>query len=285
MTKKRGLGKGIGALIPDVDTGFTDDREMIRQIAVENIRANPYQPRKQIAEEKIQELSASIQEKGILQPLLVKKDGPDYILIAGERRLVAARRAGFGTVPAVVREADEQQMQELALIENIQREDLNVVEEAQAYESLIERFGYTQEDLSRRVGKSRTAVTNSLRLLKLADTIKQDLLDGKITMGHARAYLGVDGAHQREVHRTVIKKSLSVRQTENLIKKLKSGQKSPEKQNRKSDESVQFRYMREELQKKFSTRVDIRQQGKKGKIVIEYYSPEEFERIYDLLRS
>lgn len=285
MTKKRGLGKGIGALIPDIDTGVADDREMIRQIAVENIRANPYQPRKHMSEDKIEELCASIREKGILQPLLVKKEGPEYILIAGERRLMAAHKAGFATVPAIVREADDQQLQELALIENIQREDLNVVEEAQAYNSLIERFGYTQEDLSRRVGKSRTAVTNSLRLLKLADTIKQDLAEGKISMGHARAYLGVEDLQQREAHRAVIKRGLSVRQTENLVKKLKSAQKKPAKEDRQNQESVQYRYMREELQKKFSTRVDIRQQGKKGKIVIEYYSPEEFERIYDLLRS
>jgi ParB family chromosome partitioning protein len=287
MSKKRGLGKGISALIPDLDEGIIDAKEGILQVSIDEIKTNPFQSRKTFPKEKIDELASSIKEKGILQPLLVRKDESGYEIIAGERRLRAAYKIGLSTVPVIVREADERTQQEIALIENIQREDLNVIEEAEAYESLIERFNYTQEEVSQKVGKSRTAVTNALRLLKLGKNIKEDLLQNRITMGHARAYLGAESsAVQAQVHRKVTRKGLSVRQTENLIKKLKTGEKEKgRKKDRSLTDQVQYDFILDELRKRFATKVNVIRKGNKGKIVIEFYSNEEFERIYALLRG
>jgi ParB family transcriptional regulator, chromosome partitioning protein len=194
----------------------------VLQASTDLIEVNPFQPRKIFSEEALADLAASIKSKGVLQPLLVKKNGSGYQLIAGERRLRAAIKAGLKSVPVIVKDADEQNVREIALIENLQREDLNVIEEAEAYQSLIGSYGYTQEALSEKVGKSRSAIANALRLLKLCPEIKEDLMAGKIDMGHARAYLGLDTRSAQEaVHREVLKKGLSVRQTEVLIKRLK----------------------------------------------------------------
>ena len=287
MIKKRGLGKGINALIPDINEETIDARAGILQAGIDEIKTNPSQPRKSFFEDKIEELAASIKEKGILQPLLVRRDGPQYELIAGERRLRAAYKAGLTTVPIIIKEADENTRQEIALIENIQREDLNIVEEAEAYQNLIGRFGFTQEEVSQRVGKSRTAVTNALRILKLDKKIKVDLLQNRITMGHARAYLGLESsAQQQEVHRRVIKKGLSVRQTEHLIKRLKNDKlENIQKSEKTLEKDLQYDFIINELQKRFSTKVNIVKKGKKGKLIIEFYSDSEFERIYDLLRG
>lgn len=284
MSKKRGLGKGIGALIPDFDEELMKKTDGILQVNIDEIKTNPFQPRKIFSDEKIQELAASIKEKGILQPLLAKKDASGYELIAGERRLRAAYKAGLSIVPVMVKKVDDQSRQEMALIENIQRENLNVIEEAEAYQDLIERFHYTQEDVSKRVGKSRTAVTNTLRLLKLSRKIKQDLFENRISMGHARAYLGLDSvSKQEEVHRMVIKNELSVRNTEKLIKKL--NKETPKKQKKIFFDFIKYDYVLEELKKRFSTKINIIQKGQKGKIVFEFYSNDDFERIYELLRG
>jgi len=291
MIKKRGLGKGIGALIPDFDDSVLDKKETKSEkdlfyAPIDEIKTNPNQPRKTFSEEAIKELSLSIKEKGVLQPLLVKKAEKGFELIAGERRLRAAHKAGLLVVPVILKEADEQTSQEIALIENIQRKDLNVLEEAEAYQSLINRYDYTQEDVSKRLGKNRTVITNALRLLKLSESIKKDLLKEKISMGHARAYLGVDSSPlQQEVHKKVLKKGLSVRQTENLIKKLKTD--SLEKKTKKipGTEEIQNEFLVNELQKMFSTKVNITKRGKKGQIIIEYYSEEDLNRIYDVLRG
>ena len=291
MIKKRGLGRGIGALIPDFDESVLDKKGTQSQkglffAPIDEIITNPNQPRKTFSEEAIKELSLSIKEKGVLQPLLVKKAEKGYELIAGERRLRASHKAGLLVVPVILKDVDEQTSQEIALIENIQRKDLNVLEEAEAYQSLIKRYKYTQEDVSKKLGKNRTVITNALRLLKLSESIKKDLLQEKISMGHARAYLGIESSSvQHEVHKKVLKKGLSVRQAENLIKKLKTEGLENKGNKKQETEEIQNEFLLNELQKKFSTKVNIIKKGKKGKIIIEYYSEEDLNRIYDVLRG
>ena len=291
MIKKRGLGKGIGALIPDFDDSVLDKKGTQSQkdlffTPIDKIITNPNQPRKIFSEEAINELSLSIKEKGVLQPLLVKKAEKGYELIAGERRLRASHKAGLLVVPVILKDVDEQTSQEIALIENIQRKDLNVLEEAEAYKSLIKRYNYTQEDVSKKLGKNRTVITNALRLLKLSESIKKDLLQEKISMGHARAYLGIESSSvQHEVHKKVLKKGLSVRQAENLIKKLKTEGLENKVKKKQETEEIQNEFLLNELQKKFSTKVNITKKGKKGQIIIEYYSDEDLNRIYDVLRG
>ncbi len=288
MIRKKGLGKGIGALIPDFDDADLEKKSPQKKkdlfyAAIDEITTNPNQPRKIFSEEEIGELSLSIKEQGVLQPLLVKKAEKGFELIAGERRLRASIKAGLMVVPVILKDVDEKTSQEIALIENIQRKDLNVIEEAEAYQSLIKRYSYTQEEVSKKLGKNRTVITNALRLLKLSEGIKNDLLKEKISMGHARAYLGVEAsAVQKEVHRQVLKKGLSVRQTEGLIKKLKTVKEVKKKA---EVEEVQNEYILNELQKKFSTKINITKKGKKGQIIIEYCSDEDFNRIYDVLRG
>ena len=259
----------------------------VQQASIDHIQVNPFQPRKIFAEKAIAELAASIKSKGVLQPLLVKKNGSGYQLIAGERRLRAALKAGLQTVPVIVKDVNEQDVREIALIENLQREDLNVIEEAEAYQSLIGSYGYTQEVLSEKVGKSRSAITNALRLLKLSTGIKADLMAGAIDMGHARAYLGLETVSAQEmVHKEVIKKSLSVRQTEALVKKLRdaaAGKKTVRRLDTATD--AQHALLAGELQKKLGARIHIKSRGQKGKIVIEYCSYEDFERIFEMLRG
>lgn len=291
MIKKRGLGKGIGALIPDFDDSVLDKKSAQSQkdlffTPIDEITTNPNQPRKIFSEEALKELSLSIEEKGVLQPLLVKRAEKGFELIAGERRLRAAHKAGLLVVPVILKDVDEQTSQEIALIENIQRKDLNVLEEAEAYQNLINRYNYTQEDVSKKLGKNRTVITNALRLLKLSESIKKDLLLEKISMGHARAYLGVESSSvQHEVHKKVLKKGLSVRQTENLVKKLKTEGLEKKVKKKPETEDIQNEFILNELQKKFSTKVNIIKRGKKGQIIIEYYSDEDLNRIYDVLRG
>ena len=287
MVKKRGLGKGISALIPDVQEAIPDKKGGLLQVRIEEITTNPFQPRKEFSETNIEELSSSIKEKGILQPLIVTKSESGYELIAGERRLRAALKAGILTVPVTVRTSDEKERQEIALIENIQREDLNVIEVAEGCQRLIERFDSTQEEIAKRLGKSRSVITNILRLLRLSRNIKEALRQKKIFMGHARAYLSLEStAKQKEAHKIVVKKRLSVRQTETLTKKM--GAASTKSKTGKPDtgiEKTQNAFIADDLKKRFSTKVNILRKGEKGKVVIEFYSNEDFERIYDLLRG
>ncbi len=287
MSKNRGLGKGISALIPDIDREVFSTKQGMVQANIDGIKTNPFQPRKIFSEQEMGDLAASIKEKGVLQPLLVKRDVTGYQLIAGERRLRAAQMTGLKTVPVIVVEARDEDLPEIALIENIQREDLNVIEEAEAYQSLIDRFNYTQEEVSKKVGKSRAVITNALRLLKLCESIRKDIAANRITMGHARAYLGLDSSvKQEEIHRIVIKKALSVRQTENIIKRIKKANlKTPTKKISHVIDKAQNEFILDELRKRFSTKVKISRKGERGKIVLEFYSNEEFDRIYDLLRG
>jgi len=280
LSARQALGKGLGALIPDKSPAETEGKRTFFTCGIEEIQPNPFQPRKIFSDEPLQELVQSIREKGILQPLLVRRKGDHYELIAGERRWRAAQKAGIKDIPILVRDVSESELLELSLIENIQRENLNPIEEAEAYKGLMDQFHLTQEDISQKVGKDRATVANSLRLLKLPPEIKQSLSEGKVSVGHARALLGLESPEkQRMAWRKVLAGGLSVRQTENLIKRLRT--KNPVGSGKSSSE---WGALVEELQRSLGTRVRILGRRKRGKIEIEFYSPEELERILDLLR-
>jgi ParB family chromosome partitioning protein len=286
MAQRTGLGKGLDALIPaggkvppSVSTGSTGG---VQQVSVEAIQRNPRQPRIHFKEEDLAELAASIREHGVIQPLIVtpKSDGK-FVLIAGERRWQAAQRAGLRTVPVITRQANNQEMLEVALIENVQRADLNSMEEAEAYRQLVEEFGLSHESVAKRVGKSRVAVTNTLRLLGLADVVKQALVDGKLTEGHARALLALSTQKaQASAMQTVINLSLNVRQTEELIRKL-AGQK-PIKA-KKPTQSADAHDVEKRLQRSLGTKVALKHGKKGGTVTIYYYSDEELDALLEKL--
>ncbi len=285
--KKRALGRGLDALIPGIGGGDdAPDADVSREYFlcdIEAIRPNPYQPRTRFAEEALNELVASIREQGVLQPVLVRKVETGYELIAGERRFRAAKRAGLGQMPVVVKDISDDRLLELSLIENIQRQDLNPLEEADAYHMLTTEFNLTQDEVARRVGRNRATVTNFLRLRGLPDQIKETILDGTLSMGHARALLSADTlAQQSAAWREVVTKGLSVRETEKLIRKLKAKRNAPEKP--KPDESDRyFIGVAEDLSRHFGAKVEIRRRGKKGKVEIEFYSDDDLDRLLGLL--
>jgi len=283
--KRTVLGRGLEALIPDKGDKEGTRGEQVIMVPVDEIHPNPFQPRTIFDREKIEELASSIQEKGVLQPLLVRKKGESYELIAGERRWRASQQAGIGEVPVIVREISDTETLEVSLIENIQREDLNPLEEAEAYKKLIEKFDHTQEELSARLGKNRSTIANALRLLRLPEVIKHSLQNNLISMGHARAILSLEGhGKQTEAHNLILKKGLSVRQTENLIQRIKeTGRVSPKKTPRK--EIIFFTEVENDLKRWFATRVRVMKRGKGGKIVVEFYSLEELERILERIKG
>jgi len=281
MAERKALGKGLGALIPDIE-GSLEEREASLYCNIGEIQLNPYQPRTLFNQEKIEDLANSIKEKGVIQPLLVKKVGNDYQLIAGERRLRAAKRAGVTKVPVIVKNVSDAEQLEYALIENLQRENLNPIEEAEAYKRLMNKFDYTQQKLSQALSKNRATVANLLRLLKLPAEVKKSLAQEEITMGHARSLLSLNEPQkQREAYRIVVRKGLSVRETEKLVKKLTlvKKKKVPEKG------LVDLEYMRNDLRQWLGTQVKIVTSGKKGKIIIEFYSSEELERIIERIQG
>ncbi len=278
MNKKHGLGKGLGALIPEEE--LIEDRD-IDKISINLIKANSQQPRKRFDEDKIYALTQSIKEHGVIQPILLKKEGETYVIVAGERRWRAAKAAGLKEIPAVVMELSNKEVLELSLIENIQREDLNPIEEALAYKRLLEEFDLTQEQLSLRIGKSRTAITNTMRLLNLDKAVQQYIIDGVISEGHGRTLLALENHKQQcIIAQTIIDEQLSVRETEKLIKSL-----SVEKKNKKKDtaDNPYVVDIREKLQEYFGTKVNMNYRNHKGKIEIEYYSDEDLQRILELL--
>ncbi len=281
MAERKALGKGLGALIPDIE-GSLEEKEASLYCNISEIQLNPYQPRTLFNQEKIEDLANSIKEKGVIQPLLVKKVGNDYQLIAGERRLRAAKKAGVTKVPVIVKNVSDAEQLEYALIENLQRENLNPIEEAEAYKRLMNKFDYTQQKLSQALSKNRATVANLLRLLKLPAEVKKSLAQEEITMGHARSLLSLsEPQKQREAYRIVVRKGLSVRETEKLVKKLTlvKKKKVPEKG------LVDLEYMRNDLRQWLGTQVKITTSGKKGKIIIEFYSSEELERIIERIRG
>jgi ParB family chromosome partitioning protein len=253
---------------------------------IEKIRPNPNQPRKQFAPEKLEELAASIKEKGIIQPLVVTQKDGYYEIIAGERRWRASQKAGLRELPVVIREASEDAIMELALIENIQREDLNAIEEAQAYKALVEHFGISQDEVARRVGKNRTTVTNALRLLRLPDEIQQDVVEERMSMGHARALLGLESEELiNKARHEILHRLLSVRAAEELVNRLKRGPR-PEAAKPARQPDLLMVALEEQLQKQFQTRVAIRRGAAgKGALEIHFNTTEELTRIVDLLQS
>lgn len=292
MSKKFGLGKGLNALIPEDTILGTLDNKLEKTdekekgsilIDINLIKNNEDQPRKSFDDEKILELSESIKSNGIIQPLILRKVDNEYVIVAGERRWRAAKSIGIKKVPAIIMDLTEKQILEISLIENIQREDLNSIEEALAYKKLINDFNLTQEELSKRIGKSRVTITNTLRLLNLSEDVQQYIIEGVISEGHGRALLGInDSKVQYELAQNVIDDKLSVRELEVLIRKLKN---APIREKSKSTNEINpyYKDITYKLENYFGTKVNVTNKNNKGKIEIEYYSEEDLQRILEII--
>lgn len=286
---KKVLGKGLSAIITSSPTpvealekGIAQSAEAIVELEVEAILPNPDQPRTVFDEPEIRGLAASIQAVGLLQPIIVRRSENNYYVVAGERRLRAAKHAGLKRIRSIVIEADEVKNLTLALIENIQRTNLNPIEEAEAYRVLIDRFSLRQQDIAARVGKERATVTNTLRLLQLPPEIQEALAGGEISAGHAKVLLSVSADRQMPLYRDVVKKALSVRALEQMVQEGGAKQKQEKK---KQAKNAHIRKLEEELVSVLGTKVEIRHAGGKGKIEISYYSLDDFDRITDLIKK
>lgn len=276
---KRGLGRGLEALIPVLDK----HEENVQEIDIKKIVANDKQPRKDFDESKLDELAASMKQHGVLQPVILRKKGSVYELVAGERRWRAAAKAGIEKIPAIVKELSDAEVMEIALIENLQREDLNPMEEAMAYKSLMNDFGLTQEELSKRVGKSRSQIANTVRLLNLDKEIQDLVTEDKLTAGHARALLSIQDKSMRiKLAKRICEEDLSVRQTEQIVKKI-SKEKSKMANEKPKEINPVIIDITEKLQRALGTRVKIKGNEKRGKIEIEFYSGDELERILEAI--
>lgn len=292
--KKKGLGKGLDSLIPDnkpikssAQNSISPEEQKsgVQMMKINNVEPNREQPRKKFEEDALLELADSIKQVGIISPLIVQKRKDYYEIIAGERRWRAAKIAGLKEVPVIVKEYSEREIVEISLIENIQRENLNPIEEAMAYKRLLEEFNLKQDEVAERVSKSRTAVTNSMRLLKLDDKVQQMIIDDMISTGHARALLAIDDKEQQyELANQIFDEKLSVRETEKLVKEIKSPKKIKEK--KKIENVFIYKDIENKLKEIMGTKVSISSKGNgKGKIEIEYYSDEELERMFDMIMS
>lgn len=281
---KRGLGRGLGALIPDSGQA---ERDTAQEVEISRVRPNPKQPRRIFDEEKLDELAASIREHGVVQPILVRPVESGYELVAGERRWRAAQRVGLEKIPAIVREFTPEQVMEIALIENLQREDLNPLEEAEAYRTLIEEFKLTQEELARRLGRSRPQISNTLRLLNLPPEVQQRVAAGALSMGHAKVLLGVtDPNALTRLAAQAERESLSVRELEALVAREGAPEGATGKRtNRKADvpRDAQLVHLEDTLRERLGTPVRIVPGSPKGKLEIYFYGDEDLSRIYDLL--
>ena len=279
--ERKALGKGISALIPERES---EGQDKIVYVQTDQIKPNPLQPREDFDSQGLEELTQSIREKGVIQPLLVRRKGDFYELIAGERRLRAANILGLKEIPILVKDVEDKDSLELALIENIQRQGLNPIEEAHAYQHLIDKFNVTQDKISEVLGKARVTITNTLRLLKLPHEIQAEIKKGRISFGHGRALLEIEDANeQRRLAQDVVSKGLSVRELENLIKTHR-----PKGVKRKIGQGEREPYvaaLEEELQHALGTKVRISKRKKRGHISIEFYSPEELERISNIIRG
>ncbi|MFC0186664.1 ParB/RepB/Spo0J family partition protein [Fictibacillus aquaticus] len=276
----KGLGKGLGVFFPPADAPA---EEAVKEIKMKDIRPNPYQPRKVFDVAAIAELKESIEQHGILQPIVLRKSIKGYEIVMGERRFRAAKEAGLKVMPAIVRDLSEQEMMEIALIENLQREDLNPVEEAQAYQKLIEHLKLTQEELALRLGKSRPHITNHLRLLQLPDPVLKLISEGTISMGHGRALLGLKKkTRMQDVIEKTVTEQLNVRQLEKLIQDINQNVSRGTKK-KKPVLSVYLRERESNLRDMLGTSVSIKKMKRKGKIEIEFFSEDDLERILELL--
>lgn len=291
--KNRGLGKGLEALFSnsEIDTqeiSVTKKEESeekgISFININEIKPNQNQPRKSFNEEKLEELAASIIENGLIQPVILRKADKGYEIVAGERRWRACRKAGLKEIPCIIREFTDEQNMLIAIIENMQREDLNPIEEAEGLNQMIVNFGMTQEQVSKSVGKSRPYITNALRLLKLPSEIREMLLANQLSAGHARAIAGIsDTEKQIQLAEYAIKEGLSVREIEKIIKEENASKKKISR--KKAEKSADVRKVEDDLKQIMGTKVNLNQSGKKGKIEIEYYSRDELERLIEMLKS
>lgn len=284
---KKGLGKGLAALLPeenDLKINESINENKILEVKINQIEPNKNQPRKNFDDEKLLKLSESIKANGIIQPIIVKKEKEIYRIIAGERRWRAARLAGLTHVPVIIKDMSDDKLLETALIENLQREDLNPIEEAEAYERLLNEYNMTQEQLSLIVGKSRPAIANALRLLNLGDKVKGYIISGEITSGHARALVAIEDKElQIKIAEEIIKNDLSVRETEKLVKRLLN----EKRENKKSRNDMQEEYINIEdrLKHILGTKVKLMHGKNKGKILIEYYSVDELERLLNIMEN
>jgi ParB family chromosome partitioning protein len=277
--RSQGLGRGLGALIPQRAGAPASAIE----IPISRIRSNPHQPRKRFDAEGLAALAASIAANGVIQPVLVSETSDGYLLVAGERRLRAAQAAGLERIPAVVRQLIDRDQLELALVENLQREDLDPLETAEAYRQLVNRFGFSHDDVANRVGRARSTIVNTLRLLELAPEVQSAIADGRLSEGHGRALGGIAPELQKSLLDTVVGQELSVRQTEELVRRLREPRATPEKSRpaRKSDPDLER--VEEELRRVLGTKVSLARSRRGGRIVIEYYSDEDLARLYDRL--
>lgn len=289
MVERKGLGKGLGALFEDVNIDSTEiegseaNKEDINFIEIDEIAPNESQPRKTFNKEKLEELARSIKTHGVIQPIVVRKQGSHYEVVAGERRWRAARIAGLSEVPCIVRELTDEQNMLVAIIENVQREDLNPIEEARGIRAMIEDYELTQDEVAKAVSKSRPYITNALRMLKLPDAVLDMVSAGKLSAGHARAILSAKEEEQTEIAKHVETKGLSVREAEKLSKKgLSFDRKKPGKHPTKN---AVVKQIESELSSALGTKVNLSQNGNKGKIEIEYYSREELEGLIEALRA
>lgn len=289
MAERKGLGKGLGALFEDVNIDSTEiegseaNKEDINFIEIDEIAPNESQPRKTFNKEKLEELARSIKTHGVIQPIVVRKQGSHYEVVAGERRWRAARIAGLSEVPCIVRELTDEQNMLVAIIENVQREDLNPIEEARGIRAMIEDYELTQDEVAKAVSKSRPYITNALRMLKLPDAVLDMISAGKLSAGHARAILSAKEEEQTEIAKHVETKGLSVREAEKLSKKgLSFDRKKPGKHPTKN---AAVKQIESELSSALGTKVNLSQNGNKGKIEIEYYSREELEGLIEALRA
>ncbi|HSR49225.1 MAG TPA: ParB/RepB/Spo0J family partition protein [Acidobacteriota bacterium] len=278
MSKRKALGKGLDALLPSKPSS-AGGSSPLQQLPIEKIKPNAYQPRSHFSAEALDELASSIRENGLLQPIVVRPADDGYELIAGERRWRASQRAGLHRIPALIQTVSDQSMVELALVENIQREELSPIEEATAYQLLIDDFGLTQEDVAQRVSRSRSSVANTLRLLKLPQKVQEAVSAGRLSMGHARALLPLNRARQLDLAALIEKRGLSVRQVEKRVQQmLKPPQEKPP---RRKDPNI--RAAEESLEDRWQAKVEIRSRGPAGQIVIHYHDEEDLNRLYSMM--
>jgi len=281
---RQALGKGIEALIPDFEKGVPSDETSsgTSTLLIDEIVPNRLQPRQHFDDEKFNELERSIREHGVLQPIVVQKNAKGYELIVGERRWRASKKAGLKKIPSIIRDVTDAESLELALIENLNRQDLNPIEEAEAYERLAKDFGLTQEKISQQMGKSREAIANALRLLKLPRQVKEDMVGGRLTMGHGRALLSLNSEKDIDaLRKKIIRQTLSVRETEAQISRWKQQQGNSSK-NTKVQKGIFVKKLEMELERKLGTKVEITPSKKGGKVLIRYYSDDDLERIRTL---
>lgn len=277
---KKGLGRGLDALISSTNA-LDESKSSVLEVRVNEVEPNREQPRKMFDQDKLETLAESIKEHGVVQPIIVRKHQNGYVIVAGERRWRASKIAGLKTIPVIIKDITSKEVMEIALIENLQREDLNPIEEADAYQKLMQEYDMTQEEVSKVVGKSRASIANSVRLLTLSEDIKEMIIDGRLTSGHARAIISVEQEKQLEIADLIIDKQLNVREAEKLA--TLSEKKGTIKQKPALKNNVHVSDLEEKLRSTYGTKINLVRGKNKGKIVIEYYSNEEFDRIIEML--